>query len=480
MNTINTLNGVILASRDEVIEHAENTTVHLTEEERTAWNAKADASQLVTKADAATFTAHETNTTVHVSQEEKEKWNARNTKGVVAATQDGLDEHIQNMAVHVTDAERTAWNSAAAIPEASTAYTGDNTHDGAETFSGPVTMNGPVVSDTLETERMLGKAISCSCLPLVSDFNAMVKQGWPMGFNIVRPSGGTPVKVAGGERNPWRWWSKDKIVMQVNFAADNNAIFEVGSCSFIRPTKPLEDHYAYAHTIIQTGNAGGINISLQIDGAMKKFRLKYHSHLSNYAVAPGVMSVYEWDMPEEFNNVKMTRIIYAYHARNLDVYYITASGELKLIAATPATQGYAITDAQILFHGNTEVFSALAHVEDKKLMNWLDNQPLPYSRSKWVERNSDAPLSGIELSAEGASSSLTLNAEAGCAWTLVSKPDWLDVGAENWENGAVVTVSAGATEETRHGSLILGTDGNHAVAGVKAYEKVVITQAVEA
>ena len=82
MNTTNILNGVPLASRDEVIEHAENTTVHLTEEERTAWNAKADASQLDTKADAATFTAHETNTTVHVSQEEKEKWNARTTKGV--------------------------------------------------------------------------------------------------------------------------------------------------------------------------------------------------------------------------------------------------------------------------------------------------------------------------------------------------------------------------------------------------------------
>ncbi len=479
MDTTNILNGVTLASRDEVTEHAENTAVHLTEEERTAWNAKADAAQLDAKADAATFTAHENNQTVHVSEEEKEKWNARTTKGVVAATQDGLDEHARNTTVHVIDAERTVWNEAAALPEASTVYTGDNTHEGCETFSGPVTMNGSVTSDSLETERMLAKVTSCSCIPLVSNFNATVKQGWPMGFNILKPADGTSVMVAGGERNPWRWWSKDKMVLQVNFVADSNAIFEVGSCSFIRFSNPTEDHYAYAHTVRQTGNAGGVNISLQIDGAMKKFRLKYHSHLSNFAVAPGVMSIYEWDMPEEFYNIKMTRIIYAYHGRNLDVYYITASGELRLIAATPATQGYAITDAQMLFHGNTEVFSALVHVEDKKLMNWLDKQPLPYSRSKWVERNSDAPLMGVELPSEGGNSLLTLNAAVGCGWTLVSKPDWLDVGAESWENGAVVTVSAGAAEETRHGSLILATDGNHAVAGVKAYEKVVITQTVE-
>ena len=101
------------------------------------------------------------------------------------------------------------------------------------------------------------------------------------------------------------------------------------------------------------------------------------------------------------------------------------------------------------------VYSAIAHVEDNRLRDWLGKQPLPYSRSKWVERNSNAPLSGIDLPSAGGSSSLTLNSGAGSPWTLVSKPDWLDAGAEHWENGAVVTVSAGAAEETRHGSLIL-------------------------
>lgn len=103
-----------------------------------------------------------------------------------------------------------------------------------------------------------------------------------------------------------------------------------------------------------------------------------------------------------------------------------------------------------------------------------------YSRSKWIERNSNAPLSGIDLPSAGGSFPLTLNSGAGSAWTLVSKPDWLDAGGEHWENGAAMTVSAGAAEKTRHGSLILATDGNHAAAGVKAYEKVVITQTAQA
>lgn len=142
MNKITTVNGVLVAAQSDFAGHAEDKTIHLTEEERAAWNAKADASALSGKVDTGTFTAHETNTTVHVSQEEKEKWNARNTKGVVTATQDGLDEHTENTTVHITEEERTAWNEATAIPGASNAFTGDNTHAGTETFSGPVILNG--------------------------------------------------------------------------------------------------------------------------------------------------------------------------------------------------------------------------------------------------------------------------------------------------------------------------------------------------
>lgn len=140
MNTINTLNGVILASRDEVTEHAENTTVHLTEEERTTWNAKADASALSGKVDTGTFTAHETNPTVHVTQEEREKWNARTTKGVVTATQDGLDEHAENTAVHITEEERQRWNT---TPELDS--TGSMTLTGELKVNKTLTVSGRVI-----------------------------------------------------------------------------------------------------------------------------------------------------------------------------------------------------------------------------------------------------------------------------------------------------------------------------------------------
>ena len=118
--------------------------IHLTEEERIAWNAKADASALSGKVDTSTFAAHETNTTVHVSQEEKEKWNARNTKGAVVATQDGLDAHTENTTAHITGEERAAWNAASAIPGASNAFTGDNTHAGTETFNNIVNINNDI------------------------------------------------------------------------------------------------------------------------------------------------------------------------------------------------------------------------------------------------------------------------------------------------------------------------------------------------
>ncbi|MBS5507448.1 MAG: hypothetical protein KHX31_02315 [Akkermansia sp.] len=113
MNEITTVNGVLVAAQSDFASHTENKNMHLTEEERTAWNDKADSAALTDKVDTATFTAHETNTTVHITNAEREKWNAKNTKGIVAATQDGLDEHTENMTVHISEEERTAWNNKA-------------------------------------------------------------------------------------------------------------------------------------------------------------------------------------------------------------------------------------------------------------------------------------------------------------------------------------------------------------------------------
>lgn len=75
MDKITTINGILLGTQNDFNEHVENTTVHLTEEERDVWNAKADASSLSSKVDTAVFTAHKANAVVHITEEEREKWN---------------------------------------------------------------------------------------------------------------------------------------------------------------------------------------------------------------------------------------------------------------------------------------------------------------------------------------------------------------------------------------------------------------------
>ena len=62
MNKITSINGTLIASLNELNEHVENGTAHVTEEERTAWN-----NQTTVKA-----------------------------KGILIATQEDLDEHTGN------------------------------------------------------------------------------------------------------------------------------------------------------------------------------------------------------------------------------------------------------------------------------------------------------------------------------------------------------------------------------------------------
>lgn len=44
MNKITTLNGIFVASQNDLKEHTKNTIVHITEEERALWNGKTDSS----------------------------------------------------------------------------------------------------------------------------------------------------------------------------------------------------------------------------------------------------------------------------------------------------------------------------------------------------------------------------------------------------------------------------------------------------
>lgn len=66
MNKINSINGILITAQNDFTEHVENMTDHVTEEERTAWNAKADTEVIET---------HLSDHQVHVSEAEKDKWN---------------------------------------------------------------------------------------------------------------------------------------------------------------------------------------------------------------------------------------------------------------------------------------------------------------------------------------------------------------------------------------------------------------------
>ncbi|MCD8061983.1 MAG: hypothetical protein LUE13_06565 [Akkermansiaceae bacterium] len=74
MDKITTINGILMATQNDFNEHVENAAVHVTEKERTEWNAKADASALA---------SHEENAAIHVSREENDTryglLNAENT-----------------------------------------------------------------------------------------------------------------------------------------------------------------------------------------------------------------------------------------------------------------------------------------------------------------------------------------------------------------------------------------------------------------
>ena len=68
------------------INHEGDTTVHITASERTAWNAKANAS---------TLNSHTGNTTIHTTAEEKASWNGKYTKPTTGIPAEDLEESVQ-------------------------------------------------------------------------------------------------------------------------------------------------------------------------------------------------------------------------------------------------------------------------------------------------------------------------------------------------------------------------------------------------
>lgn len=76
MNKITSINGILLSSQNDFYQHEKNSSVHVTEDERTAWNAKAEASDVNSKVSTEAFEAHKTNAMAHITEEERNQWNA--------------------------------------------------------------------------------------------------------------------------------------------------------------------------------------------------------------------------------------------------------------------------------------------------------------------------------------------------------------------------------------------------------------------
>ncbi|WP_290565907.1 hypothetical protein [Akkermansia sp.] len=155
MNTTNILNGVTLASRDEVTEHTENATMHLTQEEREKWNTRETKGVLTATQDG--LDTHTENMTVHITEEERTTWNAKADSSelgskVSIAT---FTTHKNDSTVHITAQERNKWNATApsnlATLDGNNTFTGNTIHTGTETFNGSLVVNGNTRKNTLES-----------------------------------------------------------------------------------------------------------------------------------------------------------------------------------------------------------------------------------------------------------------------------------------------------------------------------------------
>lgn len=75
MNKITSINGILLTPQNDFYQHEKNNSAHITEDERTAWNSKAEASEVNSKVSTETFDAHKADASVHITDEERTRWN---------------------------------------------------------------------------------------------------------------------------------------------------------------------------------------------------------------------------------------------------------------------------------------------------------------------------------------------------------------------------------------------------------------------
>ena len=101
--------------------HISNTTIHVTAEDKQAWNGKADASAL---------TAHTGDTTIHVTAEDKQAWNGK-------ADASALTAHTGDTTIHVTAEDKAKWDAVTSKADDSDVVhkSGNETINGNKTFS---------------------------------------------------------------------------------------------------------------------------------------------------------------------------------------------------------------------------------------------------------------------------------------------------------------------------------------------------------
>lgn len=129
INKVNTAITTAGEAKQAVTTHTADRDIHITADERTAWNGKADERD---------FTAHTGNTTVHITASERSSWNSKYSKPATGIPVDDMEagvaeslanadlaladvgvlsqnfiNHESDTTVHITASERTAWNAKA-------------------------------------------------------------------------------------------------------------------------------------------------------------------------------------------------------------------------------------------------------------------------------------------------------------------------------------------------------------------------------
>lgn len=92
----------------EVSEHINDSTAHITDGERTLWNNKLESSALNP------FNEHIDDSYIHITQEEHENYNAHIINNEIHTTQnerETYNQHIENQNIHVTASDKERWNS---------------------------------------------------------------------------------------------------------------------------------------------------------------------------------------------------------------------------------------------------------------------------------------------------------------------------------------------------------------------------------